>query len=64
MTLSDQKASPEKRKAYRQSLSRTIVPRYQVDEKYGLQAAQKELRAEAREESASGGVLSEYVVAR
>ena len=29
-----------------------------------LQAAQKDLRAEAREKSASGGVLSAYVVAR
>jgi hypothetical protein len=32
--------------------------------KTGLQAAQKDLRAKAREKSASGGVLSEYVVAR
>jgi len=29
-----------------------------------LQAAQKELRGEAREKSTSGGVLNQYVVAR
>jgi hypothetical protein len=41
-----------------------FFPHQQVDEKTGLQAAQKDLRAKAREKSARGGVLSEYVVAR
>jgi hypothetical protein len=33
-------------------------------EKPGLQAAQKDLRGEAREKSTSGGVLTPYVDAR
>jgi hypothetical protein len=41
-----------------------IRPDKQVDEKCELQAAQKELRAEAREKSASAGVLGRYVVAK
>ena len=36
---------------------------YQVDEKR-IAGCSKRVRAEAREKSASGGVLSEYVVAR
>jgi hypothetical protein len=35
-----------------------------VDEKPRLQAAQKDRRAEAREKSTTGGVLSEYVDVR
>jgi hypothetical protein len=35
-----------------------------VDEKLCLQAAQKNLRGEAREKSTSGGVLGQYVEAR
>jgi hypothetical protein len=37
---------------------------WQVAEKLWMQAAQKDLRGEAREESMSAGVRSQYVVAR
>jgi hypothetical protein len=42
----------------------SIVASYPVAEKRRVQAAQKDLRGEARGKSMSGGVRSEYVVAR